>query len=331
MSGLQERERSRGESLAIPELLWTGRGALLFPGQGAQRKGMGQELVSVSDAAALVFTTAEGVIPGISTICFEDPNGELGRTDIGQLASGVVDVAAAAALYQKFPQLMETPPVVGAGISFGELPNLVVSGALEFQKYLEFVRDRGSIMQQVGDKNPGRMIAVPFMPEEVVSEICEETGVYPAIFYPGMTIVSGSNAKIDRALEGIRQSGGKPRETGVLYAFHTPLMEEARDRIEEYLQHISIDVPRYPVALSARGIVTQDVEQIRQGLLDQITQPAYLPRTMAQMKAIGAQVFIELCPQPVLSKFLERGNPEVTAVSIHDQSSLNRLSLAFAL
>lgn len=325
----QESQKSLQESQATKELLWTGRGALIFPGQGAQKKGMGQELVDISQAARLVFVTAEDVIPGITAICFEDPRGELGRTDVGQLASGVVDIAAAAALYEKYPQIIDSPPVVGAGISFGELPNLVVAGSIEFQKYLEFVRDRGIIMQEVGDKNPGRMIAVPAMREEEVSEICQETGVYPAIFYPGMTVISGSNLRIDRAIEEVRKIGGKPRETGVLYPFHTPLMEEARENIEQYLQNIVIGVPSYPVALSARGIVTQDVDEIREGLLDQITQPAYLPRTMAQMKATGAQFFIELCPQPVLSKFLERGNPEVTAISIHDQESLKMLSLAF--
>ncbi len=319
-----------GESSKVREAEpWQGRGALIFPGQGAWKPGIGKDFFENSHAARVVFAAAEEEIPGITTICFKDPNGDLRRTDMGQLASGVVDVAAAAALNEKYPQLTDMPPVASAGISFGELPSLVVAGVIEFKNYLRFVKERGNIMQEVGEKNPGRMVMAYGLSEEVVRGICEEIGVYPAIYYPGVTVISGLNANINRAMAAIEAQKGKARETGVLFPFHTPIMGKARDEIAEYMKDIPFADAAYPIVLSANGFVTKSGEELKEGILDQITGAAYLPDTIEQMKKLGASLFVELCPQPVLTAHLKKGNKEVTAVAVHDLQSLQDLQLSF--
>jgi len=312
------------EAPLTPEIIRVRDIGIVFPGQGSQFVGMGQQLAEQSPAALAIFKQADEVLPfSLSQICFEGPAETLAETGIAQLAIATVSVAAHAAVLEAFPNFR---PVVGGGVSFGELPNLVAAGVIDFSTLLRLVQQRGAIMEEAARENPGRMVAVIGLDNrEEIEAACRETDTYPAIWYPGLTIVSGGKEEIDKAVEYFGKNGVKVAETGVLYPFHTPLMAKAEEKLRQALSKIQFNNSLYPIVLNATGEITTAGDKIKQTLPQQLTNAVDTVRTLTIMRQLGATVFLELCPKPVIAPRIRRLLPDAISISIHDAKSLQSL------
>lgn len=301
--------------------------AYIFPGQGIQIKGMGRDLYDRYGAARKVFRQADDVLGfSLSTVCFDDPKEELGKTDVAQMAIGTVCIAAYEAAKETYPNLTA---VVGGGVSFGELPNLVAAGVIDFPAFLKLIKERGNIMEDAGRKNPGRMVMVMGLDREVVEDICTQSDVYPAIYYPGergVINIAGGLEEMERAVELCTDKKARVRPV-TNYAFHTPLMGGARDEIKKVLDFMEFRDPNYPIVLNANGQATRSGEEIKRLLPEQLTNPVDTPKTIATMGTFGAYTFIEFSPQPFFSKILVRSGEELQAVTVHNAQSMQDLAL----
>src|SRR3989344_5188459 len=207
---------------------WSKHGGIMMPGQGCQKEGMGFDLYTHSPAAREIFEFADRVLGySIRDICFNNPNKALSRTEFAQPAIAVTGIAARAATLEKMPQLTRDPAVAGGAVSFGELPHLVVAGVWGLEELFLVTKGRAQITEEVGRDIPGKMLAVLKIPPEEMEEICRKAGVWQAIKYPEMTVISGGLKEMDDAAALSRERNGRIIETGVEYAFHTPLMEPA--------------------------------------------------------------------------------------------------------
>lgn len=330
MSGSHEALTARTEEAPLnPETLLPGNIAVVFPGQGSNWVGMGKALKEASPAAAGFFQQADDIVDfPLSQICFEGPPEELAATTTAQLAIATVCVAAYAAVCERYPNFQ---PLVGGGVSFGELPNLVAAGVIDFPTLLNLVQQRGAIMEEAARENPGRMAAVISVEDrELIDKVCTETGVFPAIWYPGLTIISGLNTNIDAAKLALSARRMAVKETGVLYPFHTPLMAKAEQNLSKVLLDIPFNNPRYKVVINATGEATMSGEAIKNALPQQLTHPVDVPQALTVMRQQGARIFVELCPQPTVATRVKRLLPDVTSVSIHDVQSLQNLSRLLA-
>ncbi|RJQ38154.1 ACP S-malonyltransferase [Candidatus Microgenomates bacterium] len=297
--------------------------AYIFPGQGAQFKGMGKDLFENSKAARAVFREADDTLGfSLSSICFDDPNGDLVKTGIGQLALGTVAIASYEAALEKYPQLKKIKPVIGGGVSFGELPNLVAANVLSFRTYLKLIDNRGEIMEETGANPKGAMYAVMGLERERINAICQQTEIFPAIYYPGITVISGESENLKKAIEVFKGQRAKVRETGVEYPFHTPLMGRAAIKLAKYLGNVEFSDPEYPILFNSTGEILTSGKAIKESLPNQLTGPVDLEKGVEVMTKRGAQVFVEFCPRPILTSHMGKINPNLNAKSIFDFQSL---------
>ena len=327
LSELPSRDAElKGDKESFP---WTGNGAFLFPGQGAQKKGMGAELFKNFPAARSVFLQANDLLGyDIADICFNNPGDALRFTQYAQPASAVVDIAAYRAAVSICPELAINPPVASGGVSFGELPNLVVAGSIGLADLFVMTGARGMIAEKAGNSHPGKMVSILRLERADVQEICSETGdVWAAIYYPGITVISGSLKGIEKAVATISEkTRGRVIDMGVEYAFHTPLMESALPEFARIIDDLEFKDPSHPVIMNPSIKTTRSGWEIKRMLPLGLTHPIDAVAMIAEAKSLGAKVFAEFCPQPVLTNHLKRQDKEAKALSVHDFDSAQQLA-----
>jgi [acyl-carrier-protein] S-malonyltransferase len=285
-----------------------GKIAFLFPGQGSQYVGMGRDLVQADPEAEALVREADAAlgIP-LSTICFEGPEDRLRQTEFTQPAIFLHSMLVARMVTHLRPEMV-------AGHSLGEYSALVVAGAMEFTDALRLVRLRGELMQRAGTEQRGTMAAVMGLTPEVVEQCCREASdagiVQPANFNsPGQIVISGSVDGVRKGMECAKARGGKVRELVVSGAFHSPLMETAREGLTSGLDRTPIRDARIPVYANVTAAPVSRAEEIRDLLRSQLTAPVRWEQTLAQMSRDGATEFIELGPGKVLQNFVKRSLP----------------------
>ena len=283
--------------------------AYVFPGQGSQFPGMGKELYENHPLARALFEKADEILGfSISEIMFKGTAEDLKQTDVTQPAIFLHSVISAICLNDFNPDMV-------AGHSLGEFSALVACGALEFESALRLVAVRARAMQRACESNPGTMAAIITLPEDKISEICDSCDgiVVPANFNSRRQIViSGEVSAIDQACMRMKEAGA--RRALVLPvggAFHSPLMEPARQELAECIEGTEFKRPVCPIYQNVTASATTDPDVIKENLLKQLTSPVRWTQTVENMISDGAADFTEVGPGTVLQGLIVQISPEV--------------------
>lgn len=258
-----------------------------------------------TEAAAMVRQADEILGIPLSRICFEGPERELRQTVNTQPAIFLHSVVLTRLLESERPDMV-------AGHSLGEYPALVTAGALTFEDGLRLVRLRGELMHRAGTEQHGTMAAVIGLPDDVVEEVCREASsggvVQPANFNsPGQLVISGSVTGVHRAMEIARTRGAKMvKELVVSGAFHSPLMESAREGLRAALDSVTISDAQIPVYTNVSAEPVTSAADIRELLYRQLTSPVRWEQSVKNMVRDGASHFVEIGPGKVLQGLVKR-------------------------
>ena len=310
--------------------------ALLFPGQGCQEVGMGQELARAFSQARFLYEEANEILGfSLSDLCFEGPAEVLNDTANTQPAIFVTSLAVWRVLESEGklqPPVMDSPTMV-AGHSLGELTALVAARAIDFDAGLRLVRERGRLMKLAGEQSPGGMAAVLKMEDAVVEQACKEAsaGTGQAVQIanynsPGQVVISGDKEALARAIELLRERGGRRIiPLAVSIAAHSPLMASVVGEYRAAVQATPMRVPALQVVANISAHPLQGVDEIRDELSGQLTWPVRWTASMQRMVEQGVTRFVELGPGQVLGKLMRRIDPSVAAVSVGDLASMEAL------
>jgi len=296
----------------------------LFPGQGAQTVGMGQDLVESSAAAREVFESAEREtgLP-LSQLCFEGPVVELSRSDIAQPAILTVSIAALRAMEQAASHAL--CPGAAAGLSLGEYSALVAAGAMDLHTAVRLVQRRGLYMQDACQASPGTMYSVIGLEDTQVEQACQAArertggGVWAANYNcPGQVVISGEEGPARAAANLCTRAGArKVMQLNVAGAFHTPLMQPAADKLARDLAGVEMRKPNCPVLANVTGRPVSQPEDIRRLLPLQVTSPVRWFDCMKWMLAHGVTECYEIGPGRVLQGLLKRTDPSCACVTVN--------------
>ena len=311
--------------------------ALVFPGQGAQKVGMGRALAGVSDAARSVFERADRALGfPLSRVCFEGPEEALRLTATTQPAILATAVAAFEALRERLGPGWPATVRCAAGHSLGEYAALVAAAALDLEDAVRIVRRRGEYMQEAVPDGQGAMIAVLGLPGGTVEALCGEAAggeVLSAanLNAPDQTVVAGTAAAVDR-LAGLLKTRGAGRvvRLPVSAPFHCALMEPAARRLGEDLERLPLRDAAFPVIVNVNARPTRDARSLKRALADQVTSPVRWVDTVRAFAAAGAALQIECGPGRVLSGLARRIDPRLSLLNVEDPESLERAAQALA-
>ena len=289
--------------------------AFVFPGQGAQFSGMGKDLYDASPQARARFEEANDILGfDIASIMFEGSDEELKQTKVTQPAIFLHSVILAECLREAFQ------PDMVAGHSLGEFSALVAAGALQFADGLRLVSARANAMQKACELQPSTMAAVLGLDNDVVEDICNTIdGVVVAANYncPGQLVISGEVPAVEAACAALSEAGARRAlMLPVGGAFHSPLMEPAREELASAIAQADIQAPRCPIYQNVSAEPTSDPDLIRQQLVAQLTAPVRWTQTMQTMIADGASEVTEVGPGKVLQglfKKVDRAFPTQSA------------------
>lgn len=289
--------------------------AYIFPGQGAQFTGMGKELYESSAKAKALFDEANEILGfDIKSIMFSGTADELKQTKVTQPAVFIHSVAAALSNESFAPAMV-------AGHSLGEFSALVANGTLSFKDGVSLVSKRALAMQRACEINPSTMAAILGLDDTKVEEICasitEEIVVAANYNCPGQLVISGSLKGIDMACEKLKAAGAKRAMVlQVGGAFHSPLMEPAREELAAAIQATTFSQPTCPIYQNVDAKPSSDVAVIKKNLVSQLTAPVRWTQSVQNMAKDGGSVFIECGPGKVLQGLVKKIAPEVEAMSI---------------
>ncbi|WP_109435497.1 ACP S-malonyltransferase [Aquimarina sp. AU119] len=288
--------------------------AYVFPGQGAQFSGMGLDLYENSEIAKELFHKANDILGfEITKIMFEGSADELKQTKVTQPAIFLHSVILSKVLGDSFK------PDMVAGHSLGELSALVANGTLTFEDALQLVSKRAMAMQKACELKPSTMAAVLGLEDEVVEETCAEIdGVVVAANYncPGQLVISGEVEAINKACEVLKEKGA--RRALVLPvggAFHSPLMEPAREELAAAIEATTFSTPNCPVYQNVTTKAVTDPSEIKKNLIAQLTAPVKWTQSVQNMIEEGATVFTEVGPGKVLSGLVKKIDRSMETIS----------------
>jgi len=288
--------------------------AYVFPGQGAQFTGMGKDSSDNSDLAKAMFAKANEILGfDIQKIMFEGTEEELKQTKVTQPAIFLHSTILAACLGDSFQ------PDMVAGHSLGEFSALVANKTLSFEDGLKLVSQRALAMQEACEAEPSTMAAILGLEDEVVEKICSEIDgvVVPANYNcPGQLVISGSFPAVEAACAKLTEAGAKRAMIlQVGGAFHSPLMEPAREKLAAAIEATQFSNPTCPVYQNVNAKAVSDPEEIKKNLVLQLTGPVKWTQIMNNMLGDGCTEVIEVGPGKVLQGLFKKVNRELPTTS----------------
>ncbi len=296
--------------------------AYVFPGQGSQAVGMGSELYQTSRAAKRAFEEADDALGfSLTRLCFEGPEDELRATVNAQPAILTVSVACLRGL----SEAGECPsPAFVAGHSLGEYTALVSANVLDFADAVRIVRERGRLMYEAGKAKPGGMAAIIGLDEASLEEVCLETGAQIAnINCSGQTVISGTREALARSMDLAKTRGArKVVPLQVSGAFHSSLMESAREGMAKAISEMGFRSPSVPIIANSTAQPITTAEEVRGELVQQLCNCVRWQPSVEYMVDAGVSTFVEIGPGQVLSGLIKRINSEVQILSIRDVETI---------
>jgi len=285
--------------------------AYIFPGQGAQFSGMGLDLFEKSPLAQEYFNNANSILGfSITDIMFEGTGEDLKQTKVTQPAIFLHSVILAKTLGDHFK------PEMVAGHSLGEFSALVANGVLDFESALKLVSQRALAMQKACEIQPSIMAAVIGLEDQIVEEVCNQSsGIVVAANYncPGQLVISGEISAIDHACEILKEAGARMAMVlPVSGAFHSPLMEPAREELAAAIESTTFNEPVCPIYQNVTASATNNAADIKKNLIAQLTAPVKWTQTIRQMIADGGTEFTEIGPGKVLQGLMRKIDRSVT-------------------
>ena len=297
--------------------------AFIFPGQGAQKVGMGKDLYDNSPAARKVFDTANEILGyDIAELCFNGSEEDLTKTINSQPCILTVSLAALEALREQ----INIKPVCCAGHSLGEYAALYVSGAIDLKTVLELIQKRAELMNKAAEATNGGMAAVLGLADEAVIKITKNLSeVYVANFNsPGQVVITGDKEEINKSLDLFKESGAKRViPLAVSGAFHSPLMKNAGIEFSNFVNQYQFRNVEIPVYTNVDSMPTVSGEELRNKLPMQISSSVLWTQTINKIAQEYTTNFIEIGPGKVLAGLNKKISSELNTLNIYDFESLN--------
>tara|TARA_B100000941_G_scaffold290205_1_gene271539 strand:+ start:1485 stop:2405 length:921 start_codon:yes stop_codon:yes gene_type:complete len=297
--------------------------AVVFPGQGSQVVGMGADLYEKSSIAKDIFDEVNETLGRkLTDIVFSGSQDVLNKTENAQPAITATSLACFSVFKDKFKDFT---PKVTAGHSLGEYTSLSASNALSVSDTIRLVSERGRLMQIACDKNPGGMVAIIGMEINVVEEVCREAGAYPSnINSSQQVIISGDNESLAIAVDLAKARGAKKAiKLSVGGAFHSILMEPARDSLMDFIESLNFSDPEIPLIGNVNAKPLENASQIKNELIQQLMSCVQWNDTVKYMSSNGLNDYIEFGPGKVLTGLIKRIDSNSSTMNIDSYESLN--------
>lgn len=305
--------------------------AFVFPGQGSQSVGMGQDLYNNSSAARLVFEEVDDALnEKLSHLMFSGDAAELTKTENAQPAIMAVGMAAVRALEAELGHSLTDVASCTAGHSLGEYTALCAAGALSIADTARLLRARGQAMAEAAAKAPGAMAAVLGLSMEQVHDIVAQSSdnesqvVVANDNCPGQVVISGHMTALDKAIAAATAAGAKRAlKLQVAGAFHSPYMQEAADKMQAILANLSIQKTRIPVVANVTADFVTEPDEIKRRLVEQVTGSVRWTESTAFMTNFGIDTFIECGNGKVIAGLVKRMAPTATILSVGETTSVS--------